>query len=264
MILRLSLAAALALPLAASAQSNHPVSPPPPPTISGSYDGAMQMSVPETPAEFGDPRFEGTLGQGDAVREGDKYYDAYTFSAGEGEEVTVRMTTGAFDAYLIVRGPNGQEWSNDDFGSTQVSQVTFTAKAGQFTIWASSFSSDSEGDYQVYVTTRKRTVLSTVAGRLDRQDAQQIKGEYFDTLTIRPPSAGSFYIELTPLGFTGYLRATSPSGVKTTAQTQYDSGEIIRIGPFRAERGDWTVDITTMSPEEVGAYDLMVVQLEDQ
>ncbi len=267
MTLRICLAAALAFPIAAAAQSNDRP-PPPPPSASAAVQAvetAFDAPMPVTSAEFGEPRFQGSLGPNDLVRDGGEYYDVFTFDAEAGQEVTVRMTSNSFDTYLFVRDQNGREWNNDDFGTTQVSQLTFTAsEQGTYTIWASAFAAGTEGDSLVYVTTRQKNIISTVSGRLDRQDTQQIKGEYFDTLSIRAPRSGAFYIELMPLGFSGFVRATSPGGQVTSGSTANDGNETIRIGPFQPESGNWTVDITTMSPNEVGAYDLMVVQLDEQ
>jgi hypothetical protein len=210
------------------------------------------------------PDFQGVLDDNDPRRTGGYPYDNHIFFARAGQEVTVTMTATDFDTYLIVRSPSGQEWSNDDFGNTRTSQVTFTAATmGNYSLWASAYSTDGRGAYEVRVSTRSATVLSTVAGRLDYEDSQQIKGEYFDSITFRPTTADAFYVELLPLGFTGYLRVTSPGGVRYTAEQNGDQRSV-RIGPIEVEPGTWTVDITTMSPGQVGAYDLRVIRLDDQ
>ena len=215
-------------------------------------------------AVSGPPDFSGVLDENDPLREG-KPVDTYTFSVRANTEVTVTMTATDFDTYLVVRAPGGQEWSNDDFGGTQTSQVSFTPAArGTYTLLATSYGTDARGAYDVRVRAVAATVVSTVSGRLDYQDAQQIKGEFYDTLTLRTPARGAFYIDLLALGFNGFARATAPDGTRTTAQPPYGSQTPVRMGPFEGGRGEWTVDVTSQGPNEVGAYDVRVITLDDE
>ncbi len=217
--------------------------------------GAADLSTP--------PDFEGDLTDDDPVQNG-KPYDAYTIDLETGIEATITMTSDAFDTYLIVRSPSGQEWSNDDYQSTSVSQVSLTVtEAGRYTIWATAFSEGGRGRYQVRTSSVRARVLSTVSGRLDYEDEQLIKGEYVDTLTIEAPRTGRFYVDLMPLGFQGYARVTSPAGTQTRGQVPYGERSV-RMGPFEAAPGTWTVDVTTAAADEVGAYDVRVVSLDEQ
>lgn len=230
---------------------------PAPPSARAAFDLFDALSL-------GAPDFQGELTDDDPIQDG-KPYDAFSFEAESGHEVTVTMTADDFDTYLIVRSPTGQEWSNDDFGSTRVSQVTYTVVSpGTYTIWATAFSDSGRGAYEIHVSEVAATIVETVSGRLDYEDEQLIKGEYFDVLTLSPRVQQPFYVELMPLGFGGYMRVTSPSGVRQTAQTDYSGSRTIRVGPLQPESGRWTVEITTMGAEEVGAYDLHVVALDEQ
>ena len=246
----------------ATAQTVHITPPPAPPPPPRAYDDDRE------PADLsGPPTFTGTLTDRDPVRDGDTPVDTYTTTVQAGDEVTVTMSSDDFDTYLVVRQPNGREQANDDFGSTRVSQVRFdAAQAGTATIQATAYGSRGRGDYEVRVSAVRATVVSTVPGRLDYQDRQQIKGEFYDELAVRTPPAGQFYIELTTLGFPGYLRVSSPGGVQTRSETRYSYGEDrtpVRVGPFAAERGTWTVDVTSADASSpVGAYDLRVITME--
>ena len=66
-----------------------------------------------------------------------------------------------------------------------------------------------------------------------------------------------------PLGFSGFLRVTSPSGAHHAKESSWGERSL-RVGPIEGERGTWTVAVTTMSPEEVGAYDVRVYTLDGQ
>ena len=185
-----------------------------------------------------------------------------------GNELTVTMSADGFDTYLIVKSPTGQQWTNDDFGSTSVSQVQLNAPtSGAYTIWATAFSESGRGPYEVRVEQTSATVVFTESGRLDYEDEQLIKGEYYDEFAVTAPSSGEFFVELMPLGFSGFMRVTSPSGVHRTTDlyTYYGQDQrSTRLGPFEGERGTWTVEVTTASPGEVGAYDVRVIEMEER
>lgn len=250
---------ALSFGLAALLLSPMAIAQPPPPPA------ALMTPAPPGRAEATTPPdFVGVLEETDPRHNG-KPYDAFSFEAEAGNEVTVTMTSNQFDTYLIVRSPSGQEWTNDDFGSTNTSQVSFTASmGGSYTIWATAFGESGRGDYEVRVSARSMTTVSIVSGRLDYEDDQLIKGEFYDSFAIEAPSQGEFYVELMPLGFTGFLRVTSPSGARqsTDPYGYYGEQRSIRLGPFQGERGTWTVDVTTAAPDQVGAYDIRVITLD--
>lgn len=213
-------------------------------------------------AQSAQPDFTGVLGDQDPVREDGKPFDTFLFDAEAEEHVVVTMKAEEFDTYLLITSPGGQVWENDDFGDTRTSQVEFVAmEPGTYTITATAFSESGRGAYEVHVTTAAASMIETVSGRLDYQDPQQIKGEYYDELEIEAPASGTFYVELVPLGFQGYLRVTSPNGEHHASEPSWGERSV-RVGPVQGAAGTWRVAVTTMSPDEVGAYDVRVYTLE--
>jgi hypothetical protein len=175
------------------------------------------------------------------------------------QQVTVRMTSAEFDTYLIVRGPDGTEFVNDDFESMSVSQVDFVAPvAGEWTVMASGFDSDALGAYELEITFGGVGEVETISGRLDPSDSVALKGEYYDTYTIEISGDGDFVLELQSYGFDGYLVAESPSGERWRNDDAEDIS-LSRIGPLSGA-GTWTVYVTTSFEEQVGAYDLRVIR----
>lgn len=246
---------------------DRPLSPPPrpvaapapPPPPGDGHDESYSHNTVDLSAP---PDFSGVLDDQDSMQQG-KPYDEYIVEVDQGDEVTVTMTAQEFDTYLIVRSPSGREWTNDDFGDTRTSQVQFNATtSGRYVIWATAYSDSGRGAYEVRVTSAAATIVSTVSGRLDYDDMQLIKGEYYDEVTIQATTQDEFYVDLMPLGFTGYMRVTSPSGERQTAQQQYGV-QSVRVGPFQPQRGMWTVEVTTVSAGEVGAYDVRVITLDE-
>lgn len=210
--------------------------------------------------------YTGSLGPGSPTREHGAPYDAYTFEAEQGQVVRVRMEgEDALDTYLIVRSPSGTEWVNDDFEwMLNISQVDLVApEAGTWTAWASAYSSHGEGSYTLDIRLGPIAEVTTIEGRLDPRDAQSIKGEYYDTIAIEAPASGTFSVELISYGFDGFLRVTSPSG-QQWRNDDAGSTSVSRVENLRGMPGEWTVDVTSYSPEEVGAYDLHVIVFPDE
>jgi hypothetical protein len=200
----------------------------------------------------------GSLAANDPVRPGGAFYDAYEFDAEQDEIVTVRMEATTFDTYLIVRSPSGAEQISDDFDGTMISQVELVApEAGRWVAWASSYSAGTEGDYTLSIRRHATRNTELIQGRLDRQDAQALKGEYFDTHHFTSDGDGQVLFQLTSLGFDGYLVVTSPDG--TITRVDGATAENLHVGPLAGVRGRWRVDVTSQYAGMVGAYDLRFV-----
>lgn len=213
--------------------------------------------------------FTGTLTTDMPTRSNGSHYNTHTFTAEANEEVTVRLEapTNDFDTYLIVQAPDGETYENDDYGgSYYTSQVTFNApEAGEYEIWASSFSSDGSGDYIIEIDRTTYEVVQEMSGRLDPEDEQSIKGEYYDSLTMDVPN-GPFTVELRALGFDGYLRVVSPDG-ETWRNDDYgssDSYRLSRVEDLSGEGGTWQIDVTSYSEGETGAYDVRIIAPADE
>ncbi|HYE96098.1 MAG TPA: hypothetical protein VD962_07795 [Rubricoccaceae bacterium] len=215
-------------------------------------------------AQPSDGMQSGVLEEGDPLRPGGHYYDAYTLNLQEGELMTVRMESQEFDTYLLVRSPSGQEQYNDDFGSTAVSQIDLLAtEDGTWTVWATTFSAGSGGQYTLNMERQGQAEVRLIQDRLDRQDERLLKGEYVDFHTVESNGQRALRVVLDPLGFTGFLAVTDPSGTVHRS----DSGEMMEmggvqmltLGPLPAMRGRWQVAVTTMGMGEVGAYDLRLL-----
>jgi len=204
--------------------------------------------------------YSGTLETGDSAREFGELYDSYSFEAQEGQQVTVRLEGEPdLDTYLIVRAPSGQEWTNDDFEGNNISQVSFVAgEAGTWTALASAYNSEQRGTYSLDIVPGGIAEVTTIAGRLDPTDMQSIKGEYYDMHTIDAPKSGTFTVELVSYGFDGFLHVASPDG-QHWRNDDAGSTTLSRIENLQGAPGEWTVDVTSVSAGEVGAYDLRVL-----
>lgn len=214
--------------------------------------------------------WNGTLSGSDQQRESGAFMDLYKFKVtvqnGQAQKFTIRMADqpdeDTLDTYLVVESPSGETIENDDFdGSQTVSQIELIAtEPGDWRVLASSYEEGQTGAYEVVVTPGPVGVVRTIEGRLDGRDQVSIKGEYLDTHTLETAAGMQFMLELTSLGFDGYLALKAPSGQFWRNDDEGGSTTLSRIGPLQGETGAWTVYVTSASAEEVGAYDLRIIE----
>lgn len=201
----------------------------------------------------------GNLSESDQTRDNGAHYDVHEIEVAMHEQLSIAMQSEDFDTYLIVRGPDGGEWINDDYEGDRNAYVEMIAEAGgTYTVWASGFGSQDLGAYTVDVERMGAVQMDITEGRLDYKDDQTIKGEFVDMHRLELAPGRSYVIELLSLGFDGFLYVRSPSGEEWRND---DAGTttLSRIGPLDGEAGTWTVGITTVQPNGVGAYDLRVI-----
>ncbi|NUP90948.1 MAG: PPC domain-containing protein [Candidatus Sumerlaeia bacterium] len=80
-----------------------------------------------------------------------EYYDEFTLQGQAGQTVTLTLTSTAFDPYLIVVHPDGQQTENDDMANGNLnSQVILTLPAaGQYRVLVTTYTPGEGGAYQL-------------------------------------------------------------------------------------------------------------------
>jgi hypothetical protein len=82
-----------------------------------------------------------------------------------------------------------------------------------------------------------------------------------DTHTFEGEAGTRYLIELTSLGFDGFLAVEPPAG-DMLRNDDAGSTRLSRVGPTAAPKtGTWTVYVTTLGEDEVGAYDLRIIAM---
>lgn len=126
---------------------------------SGNYDldidinrGEASGSTEIVDLDIGET-IDGRLQLGDRLSEDGMYQDFYTFTGTAGESIVIDMTSNAIDTYLWLVTPAGDIHENDDHNdSVDQSQIALNLiDSGQYTIWASSYSSGETGTYQLSI-----------------------------------------------------------------------------------------------------------------
>jgi hypothetical protein len=96
----------------------------------------------------------GELAEGDGRLETEEFRDIYVFNGTAGENITIELSSEAFDTYVGLVLPSGEAIENDDFeGSTNRSRVDLTLREdGRYRIVATSYAAGETGAYRLSLT----------------------------------------------------------------------------------------------------------------
>lgn len=218
----------------------------------------------------------GTLQSGDSTLNSGEYVDVFTFEGQAGQQVTISMTSSAFDAYVMVRGPAGFAEENDDreSGDTNAQLTVRLPTSGTYRIQATSYEPGETGAYRVALQAGAGNTPTAegggaielgqaLNGQLSGGDTQIDSGEYVDgwTLTGRP---GARYVaRLNSTDFDPYLmvRGTDLSEDNDDDETGRGSRNS-RLEFTMPDDGEVMVVATSYQPGETGAYTLRLDEVD--
>jgi len=112
----------------------------------------------------------GALETGDGRLEDGEYRDTYVFNGSAGETIRVDMNSSAFDTYLGVVAPSGEDVQNDDYeGSTSHSRVEMRLEeSGRYRIVATSYEAGQTGQYTLQLQRGGQAAPTQLADRQPR------------------------------------------------------------------------------------------------
>ncbi|MGV3577572.1 caspase family protein [Brevundimonas sp.] len=225
----------------------------------------------------------GALGQGDRQLTSGEYVNTYTLRGRRGQQLDLRLSSSAFDPYLMIQGPGLAEANDDDPDGdrSRDSRLLVTLpQDGDYQVSATSYEPGEQGAYRLsantsdgrapqgrprqdsYVENRGQRqdvrggsiqIGSTVGGALQAGDEQLNSGEYVDTFTFTGRRGERIAAELTSSAFDAYLILTTPSG----EQIDNDDGEDgtnSRLDTVLQEDGEYSVGVTSFAAGETGSY----------
>jgi hypothetical protein len=160
----------------------------------------------------------GQLTSADCFLTDNSYYDVYSFSGTSGQQVTITMTSSAFDTYLFLIDTSGSVdvAQDDDSGGGTNSQIVFTLnQTGTWFIVANAFDPNVFGAYSVVLTC---TGGGGGACTPDSTTHCLLGGRYRVTATFTPPT-----------GTGGPAQALQPSVTTDTGLFWFFSANNIEI-----------------------------------
>ena len=213
-------------------------------------------------------RFErGSLREGDDTRANGSYSDSYSFIAERGDSTIIDLRSGEFDTFLTILGPNGEEFSNDDYAeSFDRSLVSIPrTETGTYEVIVSSYAEAESGGYTLEITTDERPLESLnqqISGVLMIEDETFTDGEYFDSYDFEGRPGQSITLDLNSDEFDTYLILRQPNG-EALVNDDTD-GSNSRIEVTLPEAGNYEVVVSSFAGGETGEYRLNIAEITDQ
>lgn len=215
----------------------------------------------------------GRLEDGDTTLQSGELYDSYDFEGSPGQRVTIDLRSTAFDTYLILQDPAGEQAENDDaaddsdLGHSRV-EADLT-EAGTYRVLVTSYESGESGAYTLSIApsdaprspaSRDVQTLTVGArptsGELEQNDATFEAGEYQDTYVFDGEAGQTVRIELSSTDFDTYLGVVTPSGEEIANDDFEGDTDRSVIELKLPESGRYRVQATSYAAAETGRYRL--------
>lgn len=233
-------------------------------------------AAPVPVAQVADAEAErrGELAPGDPTLSSGELTDSYTFQWTPGQRVSVRLTSAAFDPYVIVRAPSGRQQDNDDVsqGVRDAGLEYAVTEAGLHTVVATSYQAGERGAYVLTVGGAGATVAppptptpppaggDAIRGALEASDAPDPAGRRTDRHSVALRIGEQARIELSSSQFDTVLRVEPPSGRPMENDDVVQGNTNSAVDLVAQTGGAHTVVVTSYRPGEMGTYEVRVIR----
>ena len=235
----------------------------------GSYELRIETGAPGV-AAVGGPRVEhGTLASGDQTLSSGEFADEYTFDGRRGQRVTVDLRSSAFDPYLIVKPPSGDQSDNDDHeGDARRSLISLELPMdGTYRVIVTSYKTGETGAYDLRIDVGGDTPAGVAAGgprvergRLAAGDDTLRSGEYVDAHRFTASPGERVTIDVVSQDFDTYLMLLPPRGERLENDDVEGRPRHSVIESDVTEAGSYTVAVTSYQRGETGNYELTITR----
>jgi len=214
----------------------------------------------------------GALEKGDETLTSGEFVDTYEFEGSPGQHVSIDLRSPAFDTYLILKDPAGEQTENDDADDGGVGHSSIEAdltEAGTYQVMVTSYESGERGSYDLSIdptaaserspSDREVTTLAVgapVNGDLGTSDPTFEAGEYHDLYVFDGDEGETIRLELSSSDFDTYLGLVTPSGEEIANDDFEGDAERSVIALTLPEAGRYRVQATSYGAAETGRYRL--------
>jgi hypothetical protein len=190
----------------------------------------------------------------------------HSFIADRGDSTIIDLRSGEFDTFLTILGPNGEEFSNDDYEeSFDRSLVSIPrTETGVYEVIVSSYAEAESRGYTLELTTDGSPLESLnqqISGVLIFEDETFTDGEYFDSYDFEGRPGQSVTLDLRSDEFDTYLILRQPNG-EALANDDTD-GSNSRIDVILPEAGNYEVVVSSFAGGETGEYRRNIAETTD-
>ena len=198
--------------------------------------------------------------------------DLYAFNAQPGHTLAIEMQSSALDSYVMVLGPNGELWENDDAEGTLNSRLEVPVpSAGQYRVVATTYRAGMTGAYELKIFEPSRQASAdprpanqaageprSIQGSLAQGDPTLSSGEFMDAIEMSFRAGERVQLDLQSTEFDTYLIVRAPSGAQQDNDDVQSGNTNSALSYSVTEDGPHRVIVTSYRPGETGAYTLRV------
>ncbi len=222
-----------------------------------------------TPIQVGQ-RVTGAIAASDPSLPSGESADVYTFTGQPGHEVSIEMESTELDSYVMVFGPQGEMWENDDSGGGLNASVTVPVPSqGTYRVVATTYRAGMTGAYElkVFAASRQASVAprrqphptpsaATQSGTLGEGDGQLQSGEFVDRFDVQLQAGQRLELALSSTEFDTYLIVRGPDGTQQQNDDIQSGNTNSALSYAVQQSGLHQVLVTSYRPGETGAYTL--------
>ncbi len=239
----------------------------------GSY--TLQLHAGNNVAISAGPRQEqGTLASGDATLSSGEFADSYEIDGLAGQQLSVALSSTAFDTYLMVIGPGEDRAENDDAGSTDRSEVDMTLQeSGTYRVVVTSYAKGQTGAYDLVINQdasaapspqrdlSQITIGGDASGRLEDGDGTRENGTLRDLLVLDGQPGRQLSVSLNSSEFDTYLTVIAPDGSEVSNDDWQGSLSESRVEISMNDTGRYRIVASAYGATDRGAYSVSVTDL---
>ncbi len=205
-------------------------------------------------------RWNGALEAGDTTLESGEYVDTYGVTGTAGDHWVIDLRSSAFDPYLVIRLPDGQQLANDDFeGASDRSLLDLTLEqSGDYAIGVTTYRPGESGAYDLSLRhggESNQGGAQQHSGTLAAGDDQLGEGEWFDTYTFEGLPGQHLRVDLRG-DFDTYLGVVGPGDFQLENDDGPEGSVHSQVEGVLTEAGTYTVVATSYSAGQGGSYTL--------
>lgn len=227
----------------------------------------------------------GELDASKPTLDGGEHYERYEFELQAGDRIVADVVSKAFDTFIAVVSPSGQDVQNDDWEEdSQRSRVALVAdEAGTWTVLVTSFSAGEAGAFTLTVTINGpgelddgtilpqdvvvpdgQRVLMQKSGHLGSESTRSpVRGEPYDAWEFEVEAGQQLTITMTSKDFDSFLAVFAP-GMPVLRNDDGASDIDAQIVLTAEQAGTMTIHAASYDVEAVGQYQVVVTVAQDE
>jgi uncharacterized protein YfaP (DUF2135 family) len=201
----------------------------------------------------------GVLDSRDPVSVKGEHYDSYTVELQRNQRVILSMQSEEFDAFLVLKPPQGPRMINDDYLEESESRIDFIAEAGGvYEVYATSYAGGEQGKYSLRVLLGEQMNVQEIGGYLDFEDTELEEYGYFEIHPLYIEEGEHLILEMTSEDLDTLLIVEGPDGFYAENDDHNEQTYISRLELFAETEGEYFLTTASYDAGVEGGYTLRI------